>query len=841
MEMNNEKIEWKMIRPDGSQRILHIGKNEVNSKELDFLSNNSLILFEIYFSPHFKAYLRFYGYAPLRLNFKKTEENTKHIYIDNNQSFVFLEQLENTTIDVYDKEEFVTFSFQKNIKKPENSKEIIEKKERIKWLNDNIEYEDLKKEENEYGSKSLYSRDYFNYSKKNLKKDEEQNDKSNDLMSNFSKNKSNDNIKSEEKIEENINKEKDKEKGFSLKSEESNDEEDSAVNLDDTMNKNKNKSKAMKTEEFEKENKSSNKKSSSSLYEKIEEEKQKQKKNFENNLQLDKKFKSITSEHSPLSKKGKGFSDEKKEKDKGNKDTNYLLDYDKILDDFVLLNSESESKEESSDNEEEEEEFSEKSENSAIKKLKNLQLKKENSFTKKDKLNTSLTTKCTICLDQMVNPATLKPCGHQFCKDCISKWLKKSSACPDCKKNAKKLYFLSSKNGKYMGKKIKRKKYKAEKQNYEDWFLNCDKTCLICGKEDNTAYLLVCDSCNFRICHTFCVGLDSIPDTEWHCPECVAKEQGKKFSLSKNNIKKFIEKEKKILKVKQSEVKTNLNDKKEKKEKEEKNEKINKRKRSINKNKEKEIKPEITVRSLRNRNNNIIVDNINNKKIILKNKKDKEKRKINKALNNKNFNNNKKRKYLKKSEIKRVKKESEKEEEVEEELEDEEEEEEEEEEEQEEEAEEEEEEEVREEEEEEEEKEEEESEEEEEKEEKQKQKKRKANVKKYIIQKRKVDKRNFNKNNKLLQKKTNRKTTKEKPKIYKTKQVNKNTNKIKKRKYSYTKNNINIINLRSRDKNNDSIEQRILSRRKGSNDSADLIITKNRKKSKELYRKNNKG
>ena len=122
MEINNEIIEWKMIRPDGSQRVLHIGKNEVNSRELDFLSNNSLILFEIYFSPHLKAFLRFYGYTPLRLNFEKDGEDSKHIYIDNNQSFVFLEQLEKTTIDVYDKEEFVTFSFQKSIKKPENSK-----------------------------------------------------------------------------------------------------------------------------------------------------------------------------------------------------------------------------------------------------------------------------------------------------------------------------------------------------------------------------------------------------------------------------------------------------------------------------------------------------------------------------------------------------------------------------------------------------------------------------------------------------------------------------------------------------------------------------------------------
>lgn len=248
MELKKEIIEWKMILPDGSQRILHTGKNEVNSGELDILSNNSLILFEIYFSPNLRAYLRFYGYTPLRLNFEKEGEDSKHIYIDNNQSFVFLEELENTTIDVYDKEEFVTFSFQKTIKKPETNKDLIEKNKRMKWLNENIEYEDLKKEENEYGNKSLYSKSFFNYNKKNQKKDEEQNDKSDDLMSNFSKDKSeksekeNDIIKDiEEKNDESKIKEKDEEqeKILSQKSEESSAEHNSEDNIEKNISEKK--------------------------------------------------------------------------------------------------------------------------------------------------------------------------------------------------------------------------------------------------------------------------------------------------------------------------------------------------------------------------------------------------------------------------------------------------------------------------------------------------------------------------------------------------------------------------------------------------------------------------
>ena len=80
MENESGTIEWKMIRPDKSERVLHIGKNEVKSEELNYPSTNSLILFEIYFSPVFKAYLRFYGYSPIRLIFEGVDAPQKHIY-----------------------------------------------------------------------------------------------------------------------------------------------------------------------------------------------------------------------------------------------------------------------------------------------------------------------------------------------------------------------------------------------------------------------------------------------------------------------------------------------------------------------------------------------------------------------------------------------------------------------------------------------------------------------------------------------------------------------------------------------------------------------------------------
>ena len=219
MENKKETIEWEMILPDGSKRLLHMGKNEVKSEEINSsISNNSVILFEIYFSPAFKSYLRFYGYTPLRLHFEKIGEFSKHILINNNQSFVYLDQLEYTTIDVYDGGQFVTFSFQKNIKKEEKNNELSEKEKRIQWLNDNIEYEDLKKEENEFGTISLYSQNYFNYNKKRIKN---RNDKDKiESMSELSKEKS-ENLSSikEKKEKKNDDSKKSEKREKSIKSE----------------------------------------------------------------------------------------------------------------------------------------------------------------------------------------------------------------------------------------------------------------------------------------------------------------------------------------------------------------------------------------------------------------------------------------------------------------------------------------------------------------------------------------------------------------------------------------------------------------------------------------------
>ena len=47
---------------------------------------------------------------------------------------------------------------------------------------------------------------------------------------------------------------------------------------------------------------------------------------------------------------------------------------------------------------------------------------------------------CTICQDEFKNGDEIRtlPCFHKFHKDCIDKWLDRSSVCPICKKDIRR-------------------------------------------------------------------------------------------------------------------------------------------------------------------------------------------------------------------------------------------------------------------------------------------------------------------------------------------------------------------------------------------------------------------
>ena len=145
--------------------------------------------------------------------------------------------------------------------------------------------------------------------------------------------------------------------------------------------------------------------------------------------------------------------------------------------------------------------------------------------------------KCSICLDKIKQKSQLNICKHEFCKSCIDKWAKVSSECPLCKEEFSKIFYFNNKSNSKTEKKISKKHFVPEEEELEAWFFNCDDKCLICSKADNSQELLVCDKCNFRIAHTYCVGLDAIPDGDWYCPECLQKEQKKSHRKKRKKLK----------------------------------------------------------------------------------------------------------------------------------------------------------------------------------------------------------------------------------------------------------------------------------------------------------------
>ena len=138
--------------------------------------------------------------------------------------------------------------------------------------------------------------------------------------------------------------------------------------------------------------------------------------------------------------------------------------------------------------------------------------------------------KCNICLEEIskCSKATLNECHHSFCYDCIIKWSKFSSECPICKDNFKLILYGTKKS-----KKIKQKKFHYtydEEDKLNDIIVkNSSDYCMVCNMDTDRDVMLICDKCQFNVCHTYCDGLDRIPDGEWICKQCLQKKKGHKL------------------------------------------------------------------------------------------------------------------------------------------------------------------------------------------------------------------------------------------------------------------------------------------------------------------------
>lgn len=159
-------------------------------------------------------------------------------------------------------------------------------------------------------------------------------------------------------------------------------------------------------------------------------------------------------------------------------------------------------------------------ENEEFDEYENKKSKRLKKATDNKELLLPLNTSCPICLDSINSLANLDNCNHDFCRECIVNWSTKTNLCPLCKKEFKKIIYYEKNKKKEIRVKKKRLEIEYDEQDLENLIDEADDNCMMCGSSHDQANLLVCDSCAYNVCHTYCDGLDRIPDEEWICNHC---------------------------------------------------------------------------------------------------------------------------------------------------------------------------------------------------------------------------------------------------------------------------------------------------------------------------------
>merc|ERR1719295_1001895 len=133
--------------------------------------------------------------------------------------------------------------------------------------------------------------------------------------------------------------------------------------------------------------------------------------------------------------------------------------------------------------------------------------------------------KCSICLEPKVKDiAGISCCKHSFHFECIKQWSQIANQCPFCKIEFEFIVSLPS----HQLIRVEHRSQKLDRNDLSEALLStvddewADKECVVCKSNDSEHddLAMICDGCN-GIYHTFCIGLDAVPDDEeWFCPQC---------------------------------------------------------------------------------------------------------------------------------------------------------------------------------------------------------------------------------------------------------------------------------------------------------------------------------
>ena len=149
---------------------------------------------------------------------------------------------------------------------------------------------------------------------------------------------------------------------------------------------------------------------------------------------------------------------------------------------------------------------------------------------------------CSICHESINSGDDLgeiNSCKHRFCFECINKWREIENSCPCCKlrfttifkkvvaspSKLSRLLPTSTVPGTIVGVEEcqeTNQRPQFEDPSFEEWIQGI--ACVVCGTGENEEQLLLCDDCD-NACHSYCAGLDDIPEGDWFCEGCSARRR----------------------------------------------------------------------------------------------------------------------------------------------------------------------------------------------------------------------------------------------------------------------------------------------------------------------------
>ncbi|KTW27919.1 uncharacterized protein T551_02886 [Pneumocystis jirovecii RU7] len=136
--------------------------------------------------------------------------------------------------------------------------------------------------------------------------------------------------------------------------------------------------------------------------------------------------------------------------------------------------------------------------------------------------NAKKTTSEDGFFDKMDDIAYLGSCTHMFHHQCIKSWLKIANTCPVCRDRFYWVRLSRTVGGAIFKAYAVENKVNSGNNDIsnvvEESYDTC--RCIICGSSEDEHVLLLCDQCDDAY-HTYCLGLEEVPDTDFFCPTCI--------------------------------------------------------------------------------------------------------------------------------------------------------------------------------------------------------------------------------------------------------------------------------------------------------------------------------